>query len=139
MAMRIVEVVVVYDVDCPSCSAVARELPELMRVPVTVRSCRDPYLPPDVPAVVRACAKPALGVVRPDGTTRWQRSPGGLVTALEPFVAGQGGAWVGWSGSAGDAPEPFESGGMSLIPLKERAVDRKYDPLVWLGNKLFKR
>ena len=40
--MRIVEVVVVYDVDCPPCSAVARELPELLRVPVTVRSCRDP-------------------------------------------------------------------------------------------------
>jgi len=62
--MRIVEVVVVYDVDCPPCSAVARELPELLRVPVTVRSCRDPYLSPDVPAAVRTCARPALGVVR---------------------------------------------------------------------------
>jgi succinate dehydrogenase / fumarate reductase iron-sulfur subunit len=23
--------------------------------------------------------------------------------------------------------------------MKERVVDRKYDPLVWLGNKIFKR
>jgi trehalose 6-phosphate synthase len=59
----------------------------------------------------------------------WQRSPGGLVTALEPFVAGRGGAWVGWSGSAGDAPEPFESGGMQLVPvpLSEEEVDRYYE------------
>ena len=65
----------------------------------------------------------------PTATTRWQRSPGGLVTALEPFVAGRGGAWVGWSGSAGEAPEPFESGGMSLIPvaLTEEEVDRYYE------------
>ncbi|HEV7211586.1 MAG TPA: trehalose-6-phosphate synthase [Blastococcus sp.] len=72
---------------------------------------------------------PVDQVVGPDGETRWQRSPGGLVTALEPFVAGQGGAWVGWSGSAGDAPEPFESGGMSLIPvpLSEDEVDRYYE------------
>ena len=23
--------------------------------------------------------------------------------------------------------------------MKERVVDRKYDPLVWLGNKIFRR
>ncbi|MCB0949835.1 MAG: succinate dehydrogenase/fumarate reductase iron-sulfur subunit, partial [Mycobacterium sp.] len=27
----------------------------------------------------------------------------------------------------------------ALIPMKERAADRKYDPVVWLGNKLFRR
>src|SRR5437899_2277356 len=27
----------------------------------------------------------------------------------------------------------------ALIPLKERAADRKYDPVVWLGNQLFRR
>jgi len=82
MRMRIVEVVVVYDVDCPPCSAVARELPELLRVPVTVRSCRDPYLSPDVPAAVRACARPALGVVRPDGSTRWWPGRTGALAVL---------------------------------------------------------
>ncbi len=24
----------------------------------------------------------------------------------------------------------------AIIPMKERVVDRKYDPLVWLGNKI---
>ena len=86
--MRIVEVVVVYDVDCPACSAVARELPELLRVPVTVRSCRDPYLGPDVPAAVRACARPALGVARPDGSTRWWPGRTGALAVLPAVRAG---------------------------------------------------
>ena len=83
----------------------------------------------DSPVVVVANRLPVDQVTDPDGTTRWQRSPGGLVTALEPFVAGRGGAWVGWSGSAGEAPDPFESGGMSLIPveLSEEEVDRYYE------------
>ena len=58
----------------------------------------------DSPVVVVANRLPVDQVTDPDGSTRWQRSPGGLVTALEPFVAGRGGAWVGWSGSAGEAP-----------------------------------
>jgi trehalose 6-phosphate synthase len=83
----------------------------------------------DSPVVVVANRLPVDQVTEPDGTTRWQRSPGGLVTALEPFVARRGGAWVGWSGSAGEAPEPFESGGMSLVPveLSEEEVDRYYE------------
>jgi trehalose 6-phosphate synthase len=83
----------------------------------------------DSPVVVVANRLPVDQVTGPDGEPSWQRSPGGLVTALEPFVAGRGGAWVGWSGSAGEAPEPFESGGMSLIPvpLTEDEVDRYYE------------
>jgi trehalose 6-phosphate synthase len=83
----------------------------------------------DSPVVVVANRLPVDQVTDPDGSTRWQRSPGGLVTALEPFVAGRGGAWVGWSGSAGEAPEPFESGGMQLIPveLSEEEVDHYYE------------
>ena len=83
----------------------------------------------DSPVVVVANRLPVDQVTEPDGSTRWQRSPGGLVTALEPFVAGRGGAWVGWSGSAGEAPEPFDSGGMHLVPieLSEEEVDRYYE------------
>jgi trehalose 6-phosphate synthase len=86
-------------------------------------------VPADSPVVVVANRLPVDQVTDPDGTTRWQRSPGGLVTALEPFVAGRGGAWVGWSGSAGEAPEPFESGGMQLmpVPLSEEEVDGYYE------------
>jgi trehalose 6-phosphate synthase len=83
----------------------------------------------DSPVVVVANRLPVDQVTEPDGTVHWQRSPGGLVTALEPFVAGRGGAWVGWSGSAGAAPEPFESGGIQLMPveLSEEEVDGYYE------------
>ncbi|MCZ4120018.1 succinate dehydrogenase/fumarate reductase iron-sulfur subunit [Streptomyces sp. H39-S7] len=36
-------------------------------------------------------------------------------------------------------PEHIKITDNALIPLKERAVDRKYDPLVWLGNKILRR
>ena len=36
-------------------------------------------------------------------------------------------------------PEHIKITDNALIPLKERVVDRKYDPLVWLGNKIFRR
>ncbi|MFE4827543.1 succinate dehydrogenase/fumarate reductase iron-sulfur subunit [Streptomyces sp. NPDC056672] len=36
-------------------------------------------------------------------------------------------------------PEHIKITDNALIPLKERAVDRKYDPLVWLGNKIRRR
>ncbi len=36
-------------------------------------------------------------------------------------------------------PEHIKITDNALIPLKERAADRKYDPVVWLGNKLFRR
>jgi succinate dehydrogenase / fumarate reductase, iron-sulfur subunit len=36
-------------------------------------------------------------------------------------------------------PEGIKITDNALIPLKERVVDRKYDPLVWLGNKIGRR
>jgi succinate dehydrogenase / fumarate reductase iron-sulfur subunit len=36
-------------------------------------------------------------------------------------------------------PEHIKITDNAIIPMKERVVDRKYDPLVWLGNKLFRR
>ena len=38
----------------------------------------------------------------PDGTTSWKRSPGGLVTAMEPLLRRRRGAWIGWPGVADD-------------------------------------
>ena len=38
----------------------------------------------------------------------WRTSPGGLVTALEPVLRANDGAWIGWPGSADtDDVEPF--------------------------------
>jgi succinate dehydrogenase / fumarate reductase iron-sulfur subunit len=36
-------------------------------------------------------------------------------------------------------PEHIKITDNALIPLKERVVDRKYDPLVWLGAKIRRR
>ncbi|MGH3677128.1 MAG: succinate dehydrogenase/fumarate reductase iron-sulfur subunit [Mycobacterium sp.] len=36
-------------------------------------------------------------------------------------------------------PENIKITDNALIPMKERVVDHKYDPVVWLGNKLFRR
>ncbi len=52
-----------------------------------------------------------------DRELSWQRSPGGLVTALEPVMRANGGAWVGWSGTADVELDAFEADGMSLHPV----------------------
>jgi trehalose 6-phosphate synthase len=77
----------------------------------------------------------------------WRRSPGGLVTALQPVLASESGTWVGWSGSATDTgdpgaqprslserlpasvPQPFELEDMKLrpVPLTEDDVQRYYE------------
>ncbi|WP_033437162.1 succinate dehydrogenase/fumarate reductase iron-sulfur subunit [Saccharothrix sp. NRRL B-16314] len=36
-------------------------------------------------------------------------------------------------------PEHIKITDNALIPMKERVADQRYDPLVWLGNKLFRR
>ncbi|GAA2709239.1 alpha,alpha-trehalose-phosphate synthase (UDP-forming) [Actinoplanes palleronii] len=79
--------------------------------------------------VVVANRLPVDEVVGADGGRSWARSPGGLVSALQPIVRGHGGAWVGWTGQPGDAPEPFDTDGMHLHPvgLSEDDVDRYYE------------
>jgi trehalose 6-phosphate synthase len=47
----------------------------------------------------------------------WERSPGGLVSALHPILEQNRGVWVGWSGTADEQIEPFEHDGIDLIPL----------------------
>jgi succinate dehydrogenase / fumarate reductase iron-sulfur subunit len=36
-------------------------------------------------------------------------------------------------------PEHIKITDNAIIPMKERVVDRRYDPLVWLGSKIFRR
>ena len=59
----------------------------------------------------------------PDGTSSWVSSPGGLVAALEPVMQRNAGAWIGWTGAPGDAPEPFEARGIRLIPVNLDEAD----------------
>lgn len=67
--------------------------------------------------VVVANRLPVDRVTLPDGETAWRTSPGGLVAALEPVMKRVDGAWVGWTGAADDAPEPFTVDGLRLIPV----------------------
>jgi trehalose 6-phosphate synthase len=88
---------------------------------------------PDVgkPTVGQNDAQPAVRPPQP--AAKWRRSPGGLVTALQPVLAAQRGTWVGWTGAAtkhGEpAPEPFELDGMLLrpVPLSTGETERYYE------------
>ena len=59
----------------------------------------------------------------PDGTTTWKRSPGGLVTALEPLLRSRRGAWIGWPGIPDAGDEPIEQDDMRLCPVSLSADD----------------
>ncbi|HTQ20037.1 trehalose-6-phosphate synthase [Mycobacterium sp.] len=59
----------------------------------------------------------------PDGTTAWKRSPGGLVTALEPLLRRRRGAWVGWPGVIDGDEEPIVQDELRLQPVRLSAED----------------
>ena len=59
----------------------------------------------------------------PDGTVNWKRSPGGLVTALEPLLRKQRGAWIGWAGVVDGPEDPIVEDGLQLFPVRLSAED----------------
>ncbi len=73
--------------------------------------------------VVVANRLPIDMVRQPDGSVAWKRSPGGLVTALEPLLRKQRGAWVGWPGVVDGDEEPIVQEGLQLHPVRLSAED----------------
>lgn len=78
--------------------------------------------------VVVANRLPIDKVVLPDGSTTWKRSPGGLVTALEPLLRKRRGAWIGWpgvadSGADESGEEPIVQDDLHLFPVRLSADD----------------
>jgi alpha,alpha-trehalose-phosphate synthase [UDP-forming] len=65
----------------------------------------------------------------PSGRLSWRPSPGGLVSAMEPVLRVHRGAWVGWTGSEGEAPAPFDTEEMHLVavPLSSREISEYYE------------
>ena len=59
----------------------------------------------------------------------WRRSPGGLVTAIEPVMRANDGAWIGWPGGTESDIEPLVEDGLSLvpIPLSSDEVEEYYE------------
>jgi trehalose 6-phosphate synthase len=73
--------------------------------------------------IVVANRLPVRNVSDRDGQ-RWVTSPGGLVSALAPVMTSRPNAsWVGWSGSAGRAPDPFVHDDISLHPVELSRAD----------------
>ncbi|RKR73620.1 alpha,alpha-trehalose-phosphate synthase (UDP-forming) [Frondihabitans australicus] len=64
-----------------------------------------------------------------NGELKWEHSPGGLVTALEPVMRANDGAWVGWAGQPDLEVEPFENEGINIVPvpLSAEEVQRYYE------------
>jgi trehalose 6-phosphate synthase len=79
--------------------------------------------------VVVANRLPVDRVVEDNGDVTWRRSPGGLVSALEPVMRANSGAWIGWPGDTGEVPEPFVDEGLTLVPvgLSEQEVAEFYE------------
>jgi len=73
--------------------------------------------------VIVANRLPVDRVNHADGTVGWRRSPGGLVTALEPVIRANDGAWIGWTGSTDSELEPFEQDGLRLVPVSLTATE----------------
>jgi trehalose 6-phosphate synthase len=73
--------------------------------------------------VIVANRLPVDRVHSPDGSGSWRRSPGGLVTALEPVLRANDGAWVGWPGSTEGDLEPFVEDGLRLVPVSLSAQE----------------
>lgn len=68
--------------------------------------------------VVVANRLPVDQIINPDGSTQWERSPGGLVSALAPVMTENDGAWVGWPGTTdGKEIAPFMHDEIQLHPI----------------------
>jgi len=58
-------------------------------------------------------------------------SPGGLVAALGPALAGKGATWVGWDGTADGSEEPLDVEGFRIEPVSLTAelIEGHYEGL----------
>jgi len=68
------------------------------------------------PVVIVANTLPVRRV-RKKGKAAWERSPGGLASAMTPIMERAQGAWVGWTGTAGRTPDPFLHGDITNVPV----------------------
>ncbi|MEX0426879.1 trehalose-6-phosphate synthase [Nocardioides sp. DS6] len=73
--------------------------------------------------VVVANRLPVDRVELADGTRTWRRSPGGLVSALEPVLRANDGVWIGWPGGTETGLEPFDDDGLHLLPMSMSAQE----------------
>jgi trehalose 6-phosphate synthase len=78
---------------------------------------------PRRPLVVVANRLPVDETVLSDGSIEWRRSPGGLVSALQPVLRGRQGTWIGWTGALDSAPCVPDIDGLRLRAVPLSAAD----------------
>jgi len=54
---------------------------------------------------------------------RWTLSPGGLVSALRPVLAGSGACWIGWPGQPDVSMDPLTLDGLTMLPVRLSAAE----------------
>jgi len=81
--------------------------------------------PSEYDFVVVSNRLPVDCTVEDDGSLTWNRSPGGLVTALEPVMRAADGAWVGWAGRPDLEIESFNLDGIHIVPVPLSSQDIK--------------
>ena len=74
-------------------------------------------MPQQFDLVVVANRLPVAADQDAEGATSWTRSPGGLVSALEPVLRKEHAVWVGWSGRPAPDPYSTEDLGLELEPI----------------------
>ena len=93
-------------------------------------------MPEDSSFLVVANRLPVDRVTGPDGEVSYRRSPGGLVTALEPVLQAHSGTWVGWPGGAADKQAGQGDEGpyvdvdgvrLHMVPLTADELERYYE------------
>lgn len=113
--------------------------PPLSALPPTrpPRVVSPPRIVPGLPApttdlVIVANRLPVEAREHDDGTITWERSPGGLVTALESVMAGRHAQWVGWDGTTVESRPPRAPAGTAdtdliAVPLRESELTHYYE------------
>ncbi|GAA4813056.1 trehalose-6-phosphate synthase [Nocardioides caeni] len=63
------------------------------------------------------------------GRSTWRRSPGGLVSAIEPVMRAHDGVWIGWPGGTSQRLKPLTIDGLHLVPLSmsEEEIEEHYE------------
>ena len=79
--------------------------------------------------VVVANRLPVRRVRKDDGEETWERSPGGLVSALAPLLQDSGGHWIGWPGVPGpveDVPASQDGIAHGVVPIGKEELETFY-------------
>jgi trehalose 6-phosphate synthase len=87
----------------------------LLRVRVTVTAASD---------IVIVSNRLPVHRVRRRGSSVWETSPGGLVTALTPILRSRPSTWIGWVGSTAPPPAPFDHEGIHNVPIHINRKER---------------